>query len=356
MHGPDFWQTLGSHPHGTYACDPARQDEVVQERMLECKALVDGEEPCREERVVQLVGVARIGLRFGTNARNRVWIERPHLVRRRGAGRSSPGIDRLRPPLLERRVVEKCVRPRIQDLVRDWRGLGRVAGEEAKPAGVDISKDAREPLEIHRFVQTVVDRLRHERMVGNLPVARNVFEAGGGVRKDRGHQIVGLHPLKLRRNFPSAPEAWHRERDGGVPAPPRLKHWRVEQRLDEHVFRACRIQIMEDVCERKRMLRTERQQKRVFGGRCLQLEVELAAEALAEREAPRLVDAAAERRVQDELHAARLVEESFQNERLLRRDRAERCARVGEIGDGLLRRRRRGAGFILEPGGCSRHG
>ena len=88
------------------------------------------------------------------------------------------------------------------------------------------------------------------------------------------------------------------------------------------------MQIAEDVRERKRVLRTERQQQRIFGRRRLQLEVELPAEALAQREPPGLVDAAAERRVQHELHAAGLVEEPLEHERLLRRHRRRARARV----------------------------
>ena len=49
----------------------------------------------------------------------------------------------------------------------------------------------------------------------------------------------------------------------------------------------------------------------VVGGGGLQLEVEAAAEAFAEGEAPGLVDAAAEGGVQDELHAAAFVEEAL---------------------------------------------
>ena len=104
----------------------------------------------------------------------------------------------------------------------------------------------------------------------------------------------------------------------------------------EHVARGRRMQIAEDVGERERVLRPEREQQRVFGGRGLQLEVELTAEPLAQREAPRLVHAAAERRVQHELHAARLVEEALEDERVLRRQHAERGASGGEIGDDLF--------------------
>ena len=97
------------------------------------------------------------------------------------------------------------------------------------------------------------------------------------------------------------------------------------------------MQIAEDVRERERVLRPERQQQRILGGRRLQLEVELAAEPLAQRQPPRLVDAAAERRVQHELHAARFVEEPLEHERLLCRHHAECAAAFGEIVDRLLR-------------------
>ena len=55
----------------------------------------------------------------------------------------------------------------------------------------------------------------------------------------------------------------------------------------------------------------EREQNAVVRRGGLELEVEAPAEALAKREAPGAVDAASERRVQDELHAARLVEEAL---------------------------------------------
>ena len=97
------------------------------------------------------------------------------------------------------------------------------------------------------------------------------------------------------------------------------------------------------------MLRAEREQQRFVGRRRLQLEVELAAEPLAQREAPGLVDAAAERRVQHELHAARLVEEPLEHQRVLRRHRAERAAALVEIRDRLFGRREGDAGFLSEP-------
>jgi len=64
------------------------------------------------------------------------------------------------------------------------------------------------------------------------------------------------------------------------------------------------MQVPEHVGQRERMLRAERQQQRVIGRRRLKLEVELPAESLPQRESPGLVDAAAEWRMQHELHPA----------------------------------------------------
>ena len=87
----------------------------------------------------------------------------------------------------------------------------------------------------------------------------------------------------------------------------------------------------------KRVLLGQRDVDAVVGRGGLQLEVEAAAEALAQRQAPGLVDAAAEGRVQDQLHAAALVEEALGDDGVLRRHRAEHRAAVDDVGDELQR-------------------
>src|SRR5215813_408921 len=77
---------------------------------------------------------------------------------------------------------------------------------------------------------------------------------------------------------------------------------------------------------------------RVLGRRGLELEVELHAEALAQREAEGPVDAASIGRVRDELHAAALVEEALEHERLPARHDPERRVRGGEVLRDLDRR------------------
>ena len=116
-----------------------------------------------------------------------------------------------------------------------------------------------------------------------------------------------------------------RGRASDTPATQRQRvdeHRRVEQRLDQHVAHAAGMQIARDLGELEAVRRGERQHDVVLGRRRLQLEIELAAEALAQRQAPGAVDAAAEGRMDDQLHAAGLVEEALEHDRVLRRQAA----------------------------------
>ena len=110
-----------------------------------------------------------------------------------------------------------------------------------------------------------------------------------------------------------------------------------------------RMEVAGDVAELETVRRGQRQHDVVLGRRRLQLEIELAAKALAQREAPGPIDAAAERRMDDELHAARLVEEALEHDRVLRRQAAERRRGGGEIFDELLGGRRADADLLAEP-------
>ncbi len=109
------------------------------------------------------------------------------------------------------------------------------------------------------------------------------------------------------------------------------------------------MQKMENVGQRKAVLLRERNVQAVVGGGGLQFEIEGAAEALAQRQAPGLVDAAAEGRVNHELHAAAFVEKSLGDDGGLRGNRAQHGAPGDDVLDGLL-----GAGVVeaalaLEP-------
>ena len=118
-----------------------------------------------------------------------------------------------------------------------------------------------------------------------------------------------------------------RQRDAGDPAPARHEHRRVEQRLDQHVAHGGRVQVALDVGEIEAVRRGQRQHDVVLGRGRLQLEIELAAEALAQRQTPGAVEPAAIGRVDDQLHAADFVEEALEDERVVGRQHAERGMR-----------------------------
>ena len=338
MDRPEFRDPFSREPcrrAGAGRCDSPRFDQRGEECFGDRAYVIVGEKSRGDERVVQFVGVARIGPLLVAHAVDRTLIQRAQVAvgcRVRRAARH----DRLRAAFFERRVIQEGVRPRVEDLVRERRRLGCVAGDEPQSAGVNAIEQRRERRVVHRLFEAITDRLLHQRMIGNLPVAGNVLEARGGVRKDRRHQIVGEHALQRRRDLLAAAAPRHGERDGRIPAPARLKDGRVEERLYEHVARGRRMEIPEDVREGERVLRPEREQQRVLGRRGLQLEVELAAEALAQRQSPRFVDAAAERCVQHELHAAGLVEKPLEDEGVLRRQHAEHAMRIRQIRDDLF--------------------
>ena len=95
------------------------------------------------------------------------------------------------------------------------------------------------------------------------------------------------------------------------------------------------MQVAHHLDQREAVAGRQRQHDRVLGGRGLQFEVELAAETLAQRQSPGLVDAAAIRRMDDQLGAAGFVEESLQRDVLLGGQHAEAGQLRGRIFDDL---------------------
>ena len=130
-------------------------------------------------------------------------------------------------------------------------------------------------------------------------------------------------------------EARHGEGAAGVPAPAHREDGRVEHGLPQRLLGVARRDVVEALFEREAVLRAERKDDRVVAGGRLQLEVEADAEALAQREAPGAVDARAEGRVHDELHAARLVEEALEDDVRVGRHEAEGVAGGAQVVDDL---------------------
>ena len=135
--------------------------------------------------------------------------------------------------------------------------------------------------DVHRLVQAIAQRLIDQRMVGQLALAHEVLGTGDLVGKHDRQQIFRAQALQWRRNLFARAEPWQRQRGRRGPAPARRKHRRVEHRLNEQGTNAVRMQITRDLFEREAVTRRQRKHDGIFGGRCLQLEIEFATEALA---------------------------------------------------------------------------
>src|SRR6516225_7706560 len=162
-------------------------------------------------------------------------------------------------------------------------------------------------------------------MVWHLALADEILGAGDLVREDRAEKIFGHHAHKLRGYLLPAPEARQGKRNAGHPAPARAEHRRIKQRLNEQLAHGLRVEIARHISEFEAVRSSQRKHNVVFRCSRLELEIELAAKALAEREPPGAVDAAAIGRVDHKLHAARLIKEALEDERLERRQRAKRA-------------------------------
>ena len=259
-------------------------------------------------------------------------------------GQAAAERHRARAALLERRVVEEGVGPAVQDLVRQRRRLGRVDEVERGSRRASMRfEHADEAVDVHRLVQAVVQRLAHERVVGDLDgTGAGVLLAGGLRREDRGQQVVGLHALDRRRDCAcrragAAPRARGRGSSASAPGTSATS----STACASVSARRPRREEARHVLEREAVLRAEREHDGVVAGRGLQLEVEATQKRLRSARPERAVDAAAERRVHDELHAARLVEEALEDDVLLGRHDAERAAPAPEVARRSARRRRR---------------
>ena len=197
---------------------------------------------------------------------------------------------------------------------------------EADLAGLDALEHVDQAVDVHRLVQAVVDGLADERVVGDLERAGEVLLAADLGREDGGEQVVGAHALDRRRHLAGAGAGGARRGRGrrSSASAPGTRARRASP--GDGLLGVCGCHVVEDLLEREAVLRPEREDDRVVAGGGLQLEVEADAEALAQGEAPGAVDAGAEGGVDDELHAAGLVEEALEDDVLLGGDEAEGVA------------------------------
>ncbi len=314
---------------------------------------VDGESDEGVEEVVELVFVANVGPALAADLVDGSLIEAACFFEDAGGQGAAEG-DSAGAAFFEAGFVEEGVGVGVEQLVRELRGDRRVDGEAADTAVLDAAEDFDEAIEVHGLAENVLHDFVDERVVGNLDVAFDGLEAGSRLGEDAGEQVFGAGALNLRGDALAFGEAQELQTASGGPAPAVLEDGRGEGGLLEEVLCGVFGEELEDVGEREAVLLGERDVDAVVGGGGLQLEVEAAAEALAQRESPGLVDAAAEGRVEDELHAAAFVEEALGDDGGLGGYGAEDGAAGDDVGDELLGAAGAEAALFHQP--CSRGG
>ena len=178
---------------------------------------------------------------------------------------------------------------------------------------LDPLKKLPQTIEVHCFVQAILDRFLYERMIGYANWAREILAASNLVRENGREEVVCTHALYGRRYSRSPAESKNGQRARGVPSPASAEHRRGQQSLTEHIFHRSAFQKREHELEREGVLLTQRKHQSVIGRSGLQFEVECATEAFPKRESPGACDACAKRRMQHQLHSTGLIEKALRD-------------------------------------------
>ena len=287
-----------------------------------------------EEEVVELVLVAEVGPELGADGGDGCGVEAAGRFGKTG-GDVAAGADGAGAAGGGVLGVEEGVGHGVDELMREDGWDGGVDSDAGDGACGDSLQHFEEAFEVHGLGEGVLHDLADEGVVGDLDVAGHGLGTGGGVGEDAGQEVVGAGALDLGGDAFALGHAQELEAAAGGPAPAVLEEGRGDAGLLEELAGGEGGEEVEDVGQREAVLLGEGDVDAVVGGGGLELEVEAAAEALAEGKAPGLVQAAAEGGVEDELLASSFVEEALGDEGGFGGDGAEDGAAVDDVGDEL---------------------
>ena len=203
-------------------------------------------------------------------------------------------------------LVEEGVGHGVEEFVgEDWLGTGVSIGETADGSARDAAEDLFEPSISMASVRTSLHDLVDEWMIRGSGCRQRWSRSRRRPGEDVGEKVFRAGALDLRGDALALGVADELEGAGGGPTPAVFEDGRGDGGLFEEFLGGVLGEELEDVGEGEGVLLGEGDVDAVVGGGGLELEVEATAEALAEGEAPGLVDAAAEGGVEDELHASR---------------------------------------------------
>ena len=255
-----------------------------------------------------------IGPGFLAHARDRLGIEPAEVGRVSGSSQRRL-MHGLRAALLERRVVEVGIRPRRRAprAPAATARSGRARRTRDLAASIRAAARSRPSMSIASCRQSAIVCAPAD---GRGSRARRPGSRRRRPGPGRPPRAGPRRPCAAAAAAPSAAaEARQRQRDARhSSASARRTSARRAAPAPAPARTVSRMQVARDLVEREAVRRRQRQHDGVLGRRRLQLEVELAAEALAQRQPPGAVDAAAEGRMDDQLHAAGFVEEALEHD------------------------------------------
>ncbi len=307
-----------------------------------------------QQQIVHLVLVAHVGPQAFTHRVDRCPIEPPRAVRH-GIRQRTAQLHGAGPARFQVGFVKVRVGHGIQQLMCELRRHGRIHGKALDAPIRDAAQQGFETLDVHGLGQRIAHHLAHQRVIRYLNVTGHRLRTRRGMRKHAREQIVGTRALHLRGHALPLLHAQQLQAATGGPAPSILEQRRRNAGLLQQLARGELGEVLEDVTQRKTVLLGERYVDAVIRCRCLQLEVETTAEALAQRQSPRLVQAATEGCMQDELLPSALIEEALGDDRLLGGHSAQYAAAGDDVGDQLQRRGLAHIALAAEPGHAGAH-
>jgi len=202
--------------------------------------------------VVQFIGIADHGPGFAAH-----FVDGSRIECADFAGLHSerpPHLNGSSPAFLQRRIIEICIRVRVQNFVRERRWLRRIHRNGAHAAASDRIQQMLQSIQVHRFMETIPNRFIDERVIRQANISHDIFAACRLVRKNGREQIVRPHALNRRRSFAAAGKPQHGQSARCIPSPAGGKHGSGKQRLRENSLDAVGVQELEDRIERKTML------------------------------------------------------------------------------------------------------
>ncbi len=152
--------------------------------VLPITSFANGHEPKLDQRVMKFVGIIDVRPYFAANSLDCPQIERAKIRSRFGI-EPSPLKHSPSPSLFKRRVVEKRIRPRVQNFLRERGCFNNVTGDQSFFAALDRSEQRLEAFDVHRFFETIANSLSNQRMIWYFDVAAGqVLGTSDLIRKD----------------------------------------------------------------------------------------------------------------------------------------------------------------------------